>query len=221
MRSVLSALEGVLVLAAAVLSPSCGSDDDGSVEMTSQAANGGSGGGSGTASADGCSMSSGGTAITNLCGAATLGSLSAAQAAQLCSDAGDYVLRNINKATGCKYLGIIAAASSSAPSEMQLQSSCSGTEQSCTRDPMSKGPGGGTLCGQIPPTCSATVEQFSSCLKDQALLFDQGAAALESCSALTFAKLSLAFDVATAAGAAPSCMALQSACPGYSVPYIQ
>jgi hypothetical protein len=221
MRSGLSGLEGVLVLAAALLGTSCGSDDDGSIEMTNQAANGGSGGGSGAASADGCSMSSGGTAVTNLCGAATLGSLTAAQSAQLCSDAGDYVVKNVNKATGCKYLGIIAAASSSAPSEMQLQSSCSGREQSCTADPMSKGPGGETLCGQIPSTCSATVEQFSSCVKDQAVLFEQGAAALESCSALTFAKLSLAYDVVSAAGAAPSCMALQSACPGYSVPYIQ
>ena len=39
-------------------------------------------------------------------------------------------------------------------------------------------------------------------------------------SALTFGNLSTVYDVPMAAGNAAGCMAVKTACPGYSLPYI-
>jgi hypothetical protein len=165
-------------------------------------------------------MTSGGTAVTSLCAAAPLGSLTQAQAAQLCTDTGAYVASTVDKAIGCKYAGLITAASSSSPTVEQLQAACTGREATCAQSTTPMGPGGNTQCSQIPPTCTATVEQFSTCIKDLTVLFEQGASALVACPMITFASIPAAFDVPTTASAAPSCLALQMACSGYSVPYV-
>jgi hypothetical protein len=69
-------------------------------------------------------------------------------------------------------------------------------------------------------TCTATVEQFSTCIKEAATAFDQQAAQLVSCSTLTFDNLVGVYDVPTRAVATPGCMALKTACPNYTLPYI-
>jgi hypothetical protein len=165
-------------------------------------------------------MAAGGTAVTNLCGAAALNTLSMGEALQLCSDTSAFIASAIGRESGCKYLGIVAAASNSSPTEEQLQAACSVSEDACNEDATIAGAGANTLCGQIPPTCTATVEQYSACVTDEAELFDQEASELFSCSMLTFGNLSTVYDVPMAASAVPSCMTIKAACPSFTVPYI-
>jgi hypothetical protein len=210
MRNGLIGLAGVLMLASTMMVLGCGSDAEGD-----------DGGGSMEAVAAGsCTMAAGGPAVTNLCGAAALNTLTMAEASQLCTDTSTYVVGAIGRPAGCKYKAIVAAASNSSPTEDQLQAACASTEGTCNQDASIKGPGAETLCGQIPPTCTATVEQYSTCVKDQAVLFEQEAGELTSCSMLTFGNLSTVYDVPNAANAAPSCMMIKTACPNFTLPYI-
>lgn len=210
MRNGLMGLAGALSLAATMAVVGCGSDSEGddtdsSTEMLTPSS---------------CTMSSGGTMVTNFCGSAALNTLTAAEATQLCTDTGAYITAAISRPTGCKYAAIVAAASTSAPTNEQMQAACASSEASCNQDASVPGPGEMTSCGQIPPTCTATIEQYSTCVMDQADIFEQEANELTSCSMLTFANLSTVYDVPTAANAAPSCVTLQTACPNFTVPYI-
>lgn len=210
MRNGLIGLAGVVSFAAMAV-VGCGSDSEGDDE------------GAGTMQpvpASSCTMSSGGTMVTNFCASAALNTLTAAEAVQLCTETGAFVTAAISRPTGCKFRAIVAAASTSAPTNEEMQAACAASEAACNDDPSVPGPGGETSCSQIPPTCTATIEQYSTCMVDQAAVFEQQANALTSCSALTFANLSTVYDVANAANTAPGCMALQTACPAFNLPYI-
>jgi hypothetical protein len=171
------------------------------------------------ASGDNCATT-GGAVVTSLCASAPLNTLSQAQTTELCSETSAYVEEAISRAIGCKYVAIVSAASNSSPTEAELQSACSARETACNQDTTIMGPGAMTLCSQIPPTCTATVEQYSTCVREEAELFEQEAGELTSCSALTFGNLSTVYDVPNAAVEAPSCAAIKTACPNYSLPYI-
>jgi hypothetical protein len=80
--------------------------------------------------------------------------------------------------------------------------------------------GPGALCSDIPATCTATVAQYSTCIVDETVLFDQGVSGLVSCSMLTFANISTIYEVPDNASQAASCMALTTMCPGFFPPYI-
>jgi hypothetical protein len=82
------------------------------------------------------------------------------------------------------------------------------------------GTGMNTLCTEIPDTCPATVAEYSACVKDETMLFDQGVNGLPACATLTFATVGNSFDLPTTAGQAASCMTLTTKCPGFSAPYI-
>jgi hypothetical protein len=211
MRNGLIGLAGVVSFAATLAVVGCGSDsegeDDGAGAMQ-------------PVSASSCTMSSGGTMVTNFCAGAALNTLTAAEALQLCTETGSFVMAAISRPTGCKFRAIVAAASTSAPTNEEMQAACAAAEAACNDDPSVPGPGAETSCSQIPPACAASIEQYSTCVVDQAAVFEQQAAALTSCSTLTFANLSTVYDVANAASAAPGCMALQTACPTFNVPYI-
>jgi hypothetical protein len=215
-------LVAVLLLSSTLAEVGCSSDPDSAPADTQDNSETATGSARSTeaAPAGSCTRLAGGTAVTDLCGAALLNSLTGAEAMQLCSDTSAYVAGSITRATGCKYAGIIAAASNSSPTEAQLQASCAATERTCNQDDTVMRPGENTLCSQIPRTCTATVEQYSTCITDEALLFEQGASALISCSMLTFGNLSTAYTVPTAASEAPSCRAVKAACPTFSLPYI-
>jgi hypothetical protein len=184
----------------------------GSGGTAGSAGNGGSGGGSP------CTGSGGASSVTSICGSRPLNSLTAQEATQLCNDTTAYVRRAVGSANVCKYAAIVNASSQSAPTEGELQAACTAAESSCNQDDNRMTPT--ALCGDIPPTCTATVEQYSACVVDEGMLFDQGASALVDCSTLTFANLSTAFDVPTTASEAPSCMALMTACSNFFPPYI-
>ena len=219
MRNAFLPLAGVLVFPAALPVVGCSSEASSDSNGDSETATGSSRG-TEAPPAGSCTMAEGGTSVTSLCGRAPLNSLTGAEAMQLCNDTSAYVAGSISRATGCKYAAIIAAASNSSPTEAQLQASCATTENTCNQDDTVMRPGENTLCSQIPPTCTATVEQYSTCIEDEALLFEQGAIALVSCSMLTFGNLSTAYVVPAAASEAPSCRAVKATCPSFSLPYI-
>lgn len=209
MRNGLIGLAGVVSFAT-MAAVGCGSDSEGddtdsSTEMLTPSS---------------CTMSSGGTMVTNFCASAALNTLTAAEAIQLCTDTSAFVVGAISRPTGCKYRAIVAAASTSAPTNEQMQAACTAAESACNQDASVPGPGGETSCGQIPATCTATIEQYSTCVVDQAAIFEQEATELTSCAMLTFGNLSTVYDVPIAANAAPSCVTLATACPGFTVPYI-
>lgn len=210
MRNGLIGLAGVLSFVATMTAVGCGSDES----------DDGGGAADMVVTASSCTMAAGGTTVTNFCGAAALNTLTAAEAIQLCSDTSAYIVGAISRATGCKYRAIVAAASTSAPTNEQMQAACTAAESTCNQDASVPGPGGETSCGQIPATCTATIEQYSTCVVDQAVIFEQEANELTSCATLTFGNLSTVYDVPIAANAAPSCMALQTACANFTVPYI-
>jgi hypothetical protein len=179
---------------------------------------GGSSGSAGSGTASTCTKDQGGTVVTGLCGDAPLNTLTPAEITQLCDDTNAYVGGSVSKQNACKYSALLDAASSSSPTEVELQAYCSDAENACNQDAASMGPG--ALCGQVPSTCSATVAQYSVCIVDETALFEQGVSELVSCSMMTFDDVTSIYDVSTDADDAAGCMALMTACPNYFPPYI-
>lgn len=181
---------------------------------------GGSGGCAGVSNASTCTKEAGGTVVTSLCGDATLGSLTTSEANQLCSDSGDYFVASISTPSRCKFSALINAGSTSPPTEEQLRATCSTMETDCNADPSTTYVGANPTCGMIPAGCAATVAQYSTCIADEAALFDQGVGELGGCDMLTFGNLNEVYDVAESAKEAASCAELTTACPELFIPTI-
>jgi hypothetical protein len=240
MRDAFERLTGALVFGAMVAVTGCGDYDPpgftggsagsggttssaGSGGMASSAGSGGMAGSSGAPavpSASGCTMTEGGTLVTSLCADAPLNALTQAEQLQLCSDTGAYAAGAIDRAVGCKYNAIVTSASASAPTEAEMRVVCAATEMACIQDASVRSAGALTQCSGVPASCTATVEQYSTCVMDEAVVFEQGATALTSCSMLTLENLSALYDVPMAATSAPGCMELKTACPTFNLPYI-
>ena len=80
------------------------------------------------------------------------------------------------------------------------------------------GPGAATSCFPPPPTCTATVAQYSACISDGAALLTQSASTLPSCSAVRLADISPIFMAVEALYQVPGCMPLMTACPDFVFP---
>jgi hypothetical protein len=182
---------------------------------------GGTGGGTG-GSASGTGGTSGGTgggtgsSVTAVSGTKTIGSLSAAEATQLCNDTYGYFGTAIPHATACKWNGLYRAASSSSMTTDQLRTGCSLAENSCLQSDAGAfvNPG----CGDVPKTCTATVAQYATCISDEVTLFNQTVNGFPSCMTVTMAGTGPIFD-ALAGGTPPaSCTSLGDACPALLVP---
>jgi hypothetical protein len=165
-------------------------------------------------------MTEGGTAVTGLCADAPLNALTQAEQLQLCSDTAAYVTSIVDRAVGCKYVAIVTSASASAPTETEMRAVCAATEMACNQDPNVKSAGALTQCSGVPRACTATVEQYSTCVMDEAVVFEQGATALVSCSMLTLGDVTTLYEVPMDAISAPGCMAIKTACPTFNLPYI-
>lgn len=176
------------------------------------ASGGSSGGSSGGASGGSSGGSSGGAAVTSLSGSKTLGSLSSADAKQLCDDLNSYFSKTITKDTACKWRALISAASSSSPSETALKSFCSSKLTSC--DGLAK-----QACGDLPSGCGVTVEQYSACIVDEAADFNKQVVTFPTCDSLTMANMGKASD-AQSADLPASCTKLMevSKCSSLSPP---
>jgi hypothetical protein len=198
-------ISGMLLASVASVGCSSGSGNGGT-GGTSSGGTGGTGGGAGT-SAGG---SGGGSSapVTSLSGTTAVNALSPSEATQLCNDTYTYFGTSIAKATTCKWRGLAYAASSSAPSDAQAKQNCTSTETSCNMtDPWASNPG----CNDIPSTCTATVAEYSSCIRDEVSAFTQTVNGLVTCSALTRADTAALFDI-MAAPLPASCMALMNKC---------
>jgi len=165
-------------------------------------------------------MDAGGSADASNAGdTRALGSLSKAEADQLCSDTGAYFARSITRADSCRWAGLVYAQSSSAPTDADLQNNCSKTEASCDQsDASTTGPGANTMCFGVPATCTATLPQYFTCVADETTVFNQALKTLPSCATLTRADFDAIVAVQTGANQPASCTSLMNACPDLFVP---
>jgi len=170
----------------------------------------GSGGTGGSSSGGTGGGGSGGSPVTTLSGTKALNALTAAEAMQLCDDSYAYFGTAIPKTTTCKWKGLAFGASSSAPTDAQLQSNCTSKESSCQQlsDPWADNPG----CNELPATCTATVDEYSTCIRDEVTAFLQLVNGFPVCAMLARSNAS---DILTAIAGSPpaSCAALMNTCP--------
>jgi hypothetical protein len=178
---------------------------------------GGAGGNSGTAGTTGTGgTSAGGTGgssartVTTLNGGTALNALMPAEVTQLCDDTYAYFASAIAKATTCKWKGLAFGASSSAPTDAQLQQNCTNKETSCQQvdNPWSDNLG----CNEIPATCTATVAQYAACIADEVTAFIQLVNGFPVCAMLMRSNAS---EILNAIAAEPpaSCASLMNTCP--------
>ena len=146
-----------------------------------------------------------------------LGTLTAAESTQLCDDTKAYFMRSISKANSCKFAALSNAASTSAPSDAVLRTNCTSMETSCNASD-AMGAGAATSCLPPPPTCTATVAQYSACITDGAAALTQSANTLPNCSALRLADISPIFAAVEALYLVPGCAALMAVCPDLVFP---
>ncbi len=213
MRNGFIGLVTAMVVASTISAAGCSSSSN-------TAGTGGSGGstGAGTGGSSGTGGSAGGTSVTSVSStkAVNKSALSAAEATQLCNDTYAYFGTAITRANGCKWRGLSYASSSSAPSEAVLQQNCTNQESACL-----SGDGGAFTnpgCNDLPASCTATVAQYSACIKDEATAFTQTVTGLPSCSTLTSAGTSAVFDAQTGGSPPASCASLMTACPALYYP---
>jgi hypothetical protein len=180
------------------------------------AGNGGSVGTAGTSGGGGTGGGgSNGSAVTTISATTALNALAPADVTQLCDDTYAYFGSAIPKATTCRWRGLAYGASSSAPTDAQLQTSCTNKESSCQQsaDPWADNLG----CNDIPSTCAATVAQYTACISDEVAAFIQLVGGFPVCSMLMRSNAS---EILNAIAAAPpaSCASLMNTCPELSPP---
>ena len=201
-------------------SPGTGAGTGGAVGTGSGAAMGtggdgagmGTGGGGAGMGTGGGSATPGEGAVTTLGGAQVLNALTPAEASQLCSDTYAYFRSTIDRAVFCKSTGLGFAISSSAPTDEVMRENCGTYETDCLQEAPES-----PTCNEIPPGCTATVEQYSACITDQATDFVQGVNGLTGCATLASSDKPAVWEFVTRDLPA-SCTALTSTCAGLNPP---
>ena len=150
--------------------------------------------------------------VTTVSGSKALGSLTATEAATLCSDTYAYYQQNISQATLCKETGLAYGISSSASSDTQLRQNCASQQADC----LTAGPAVPS-CSTLPAACTLTVAQYAACIADEVAAFNSGVAALASCATVTLADLQSVWSF-VAADPPASCALLTNTCAGFDVP---
>jgi hypothetical protein len=158
--------------------------------------------------------SSGGISVTTI---SDTTALNAADATQLCKDTYAYFGRAIPMATACKYKGLSIATSSSATSDSQFQQVCTDHETACLQVGSGVGSANDPGCSDLPSTCTATVAEYSACVSDEVVAFNQGVSDLPSCATAGSASISAVWLVMVPTPPA-SCDSLSNKCPDLSPP---
>jgi len=174
----------------------------------------GAGGGVGAGGMVGAGGSTGAAAgsVTGLSGSQALGSLTPAEATQLCNDTYAYYNRSISQAALCKEAGLAFGVSSSASTDAQLQMNCANREAECLKSAPAA-----ASCNSIPMPCPVTVAQYTACVSDQVAAFNAGVAVLATCATVTHSDLEAVWRLV--AGDPPaSCSSLTNTCAGLDVP---
>ena len=166
---------------------------------------------------DNCCSSSG-SSVTTLSDTKALGALTAAEVTQLCKDVYAYFGREISMATACKYRGLSDATSSSPPTDSQMQQTCKDHENACTQAGTGVGSADKPGCSNIPSTCTATVAEYSACIRDEVAVFNQGVSGLPSCATALSANMSAVWEVMAPGTPPASCDSLSNKCPALSQP---
>lgn len=196
MRYGLIGTASAMVLATALASTGCSGSEDGG-----EGANGGGGGTGG-----------GGAQVTTVASSAALGALTTQDATKLCDDTFAYFRTAIPVANICKWRGLSFATSSSAPSDVELRQFCSDKETGCLGDPSTAFTN--TICSPFPGDCTATVAEYSTCIRDTVTMFNQTVEALPVCSMYAMSLRQGVWDAQAATP--PSCTF--SACPSVFPP---
>ncbi|MES1177843.1 MAG: arabinofuranosidase catalytic domain-containing protein [Myxococcales bacterium] len=165
-----------------------------------------------TAGGGAANPTAGGAASTPLGGDRTLGSLSAAEATQLCNETYAYFASSINQATLCKRAGLTFGVSSSAATDAQLQQNCATQENEC----LASGPAE-PICSAIPMPCPVTVAQYQACISDEVAALNAAVPPLADCATVLRSDLSAVWELVTADPPA-SCASLTNTCAGLDVP---
>jgi hypothetical protein len=209
MREELIGLVSGIVLVSMATATAC-SSGGGSGGTGGSVGTGGMSGGSGTGGGG-----SSGSSVTTISGTTALNALTPTEVTKLCDDTYAYFGSAIPKATTCRWRGLAYGASSSAPTDAQLQSNCTSKETSCqgSADPWADNLG----CNDIPSTCAATVAQYSACIIDEVAAFTQLVGGFPMCSMLMRSNAS---EILNAIAAPPpaSCASLMNTCPELSPP---
>jgi hypothetical protein len=227
MRNGLRGLVGALVLAVTVASAGCtgnggGGGTGGSLGSGGEVGAGGSsssGGTVGTGGSPGSGGQAGGGAsgegsVTTLSGTKELNALTPEEATQLCDDTYAYFASAIPREISCKWKALAYATSSSAPSEEKLRSNCTTKETTCLAG---SAPTGNPGCGEIPPSCTATVAEYSACISEEVADFIKTVEGLPSCADFTSEGTSAIWDV-MGASLPPNCTSLNDECPALYPP---
>ena len=167
-----------------------------------------------------CGGGSGEVFLTSIPGNAPLGSLSGAQATELCNDEMRFTQQPSFKMDLCHegaVLGVALTASFSPDlTDAELQAACTSAYTSCLHP--DGGAGATQSCTAVPPNCTATVSDLVSCLDEDAAATRALAAQLPDCGSITRASLT-ATDGGTTSSATSTpaaCQTLQQKCSGAS-----
>jgi hypothetical protein len=233
MRKGLISVVGSLLLASTTATMGCGSSPSGggsggsssSGGAVGSSSKGGASGGSSSTSAGGSSSStsaggssSSGTSVTTLDDTKAMNTLTAADTTQLCKDTYAYFNSNISMETACKYKGLSLATASSAPSDSEFQKICKDNQSACTKAGTGVGSAENPGCSGLSTKCTATVAQYSACIKDEVAAFNQRLSALPDCATATSAIISKVWEAMVPSTPPDSCDQIGNKCPDLTVP---
>lgn len=217
-----------VILACAV---GCGGSDTssgtstGGTSSSSGGASGAVGGTSsssgGTSASNGGASPSGGSFSTTVPASTNLGSLTSAQATQLCADLSKFTNGAFSNELGtftCNSLAVVSAIGAS--TDAAAQAACKMAESSCKATPTM--PTMSTCMAPNSTTCTATVGDLEACLNDITKTFATLGASIPACATLTVAQVTAFLaseqDGGTAGLVEPaSCVTFDTKCPDSSM----
>jgi hypothetical protein len=181
-------------LAAALsLCAACGGDSDSDDKSNNGGMSSGGSSGSGNKAGSGNTSgsasggtTSGGGLSTSLPGDKPLGSLSDAEADQLCKDIEEFATTSdfaqAQHEMSCRLAGLLAGAFSGADSDAAMQAACKVAYDACLKEPQPPATG---ECEKPDATCTATVDELNACIADSTAALDDFNEQVPGCSDLT------------------------------------
>lgn len=170
------------------------------------------------------SQDAGNVEVTTLDGSTPLATLTASQAAQLCTDVVAYEDHLVSASGDCKIASIAAAAalrassSGSVITDAQYQAACASDYGKCATNGSAVNGTEGCGVGQFQScVLAATVAEYAACVTDMTTGAAQVASAFPGCSALTADSLPTALAGLSQAVEAPNCTTLSTDCPAVAV----
>ncbi|HEY2408395.1 MAG TPA: hypothetical protein VGI10_20450 [Polyangiaceae bacterium] len=157
-----------------------------------------------------------GAFTTGIPSSTPLGSLTPAQATELCQETGQYITNSGGLPIICKLLAVetplLSGLGGQMPTDMQLQQQCDMQEMQCSSSPPQM-----SDCSNKqaePSTCTATVAEYQVCLNQIPSVLNGISANLPACSALTAASATQVIAGLGSLTQPAACTTLNAKCPG-------